>query len=100
MPKADTNTIAFPLGRLVMTANAARTLTPREMLDGLRRHQSCDWGDLCEEDQYQNELALQYGCRLVSAYGAGERKFWIITGADRSETTILLPKDYIAWSGL
>ena len=41
------------------------------------------------------EQALEHGCRLFSAYGAGGgTKFWIITEADRSVTTILLPEDY------
>jgi hypothetical protein len=84
----------FAPGRLVMTTNAARRLTPREMNDGLRRHESGDWGDLCPEDKEQNELALRHGGRLFSAYGEGGREFWIITEADRSATTILLPEDY------
>jgi hypothetical protein len=85
----------FPLGRLVITTNAARTLTPREMHDALRRHESGDWGDLPAEDASQNDAALcQSEGRLFSAYGEGDGKFWIITEADRSVTTILLPDDY------
>jgi hypothetical protein len=94
MSSDRTNTLTFPLGRLVMTANAARRLTPREMKDGLRRHAANDWGDLCAEDKEQNELALEHGGRLFSAYGEGDRRFRIITEADRSVTTILLPEDY------
>jgi hypothetical protein len=91
MSSADTNTLTFPLGRLVMTTNAARRLTPREMHDGLGRHASGDWGDLPPEDAEQNDHALRHGGRLFSAYGEGDRRFWIITEADRSATTILLP---------
>jgi hypothetical protein len=84
----------FPLGRLVITANAARCLTPREINDGLRRHESGDWGDLPAEDAEQNDAALREGeGRLFSAYGTGTRRFWVITEADRSVTTILLPGD-------
>ena len=32
--------------------------------------------------------------RLLSAYGQGDRRYWIITEADRSVTTVLLPDDY------
>jgi hypothetical protein len=62
--------------------------------DGLKRHASGDWGDICPEDRGLNELALKDGSRLLSVYGTGERKFWIITEADRSVTTVLMPEDY------
>ena len=88
-------TTAFPLGHLVMTPNAARSLTRRAMLDGLRRHSSGDWGDLPDEDAAQNDAALcRGGGRLFSSYRDGLCRFWIITEADRSVTTILLPLDY------
>jgi len=91
----STNTLTFPLGRLVMTANAARSLTRREMLDGLRRHATGDWGDLPADDARQNDAALRRGGgRLFSAYGQGPGRFWIITEADRSATTVLLPEEY------
>jgi hypothetical protein len=58
-------------------------------------HQSGDWGDVPEEARQENELALQQGFRLLSAYSSTEGvKFWIITEADRSSTTVLLPEDY------
>ena len=60
----------------------------------LKRHARGDWGDLCPEDRKENELSLKEGFRLLSVYGTGERRFWIITEADRSVTTVLLPEDY------
>ena len=54
-----------------------------------------DWGDLCSEDKQANDDALSVGARLLSAYHTGDgRKFWIITEADRSVTTVLLPEEY------
>jgi hypothetical protein len=55
----------------------------------------CDWGDLLDEDVKENELSLEQGLRLFSRYqtSQGER-LWIITEADRSATTILLPIEY------
>jgi hypothetical protein len=65
------------------------------MLGALRRHASCDWGELCAEDKASNDQALQYGGRLMSAYRTPTGvKFWIITEADRSATTTLLPEEY------
>jgi hypothetical protein len=84
----------FPLGRIVMTANASGQLNAVEVEKGLRRHASGDWGELCPEDAHENELSLKEGFRLHSVFGTGERRFWIITEADRSVTTVLMPEDY------
>jgi hypothetical protein len=84
----------FPLGQLVVTRNAADRLTATEIAHGLHRHAAADWGDLAPEDIAENELALRDGFRLFSAYGQGDHRFWVITEADRSVTTVLLPDDY------
>lgn len=86
--------IRFPLGQIVATANALATLDPLVIVEGLQRHAQGDWGNVCPEDAELNAEALQHGDRLLSAYGTGPHKFWIITEADRSVTTILLPEDY------
>jgi hypothetical protein len=86
--------VRFRLGQLVITTNASRGLAFVEVLTALRRHASGDWGDLCPEDTLANNNALQHGGRLFSAYGQGENRFWVITEADRSVTTVLLPNDY------
>lgn len=84
----------FPLGQLVATTNAAERLSTEDVLSGLRRHASADWGELSPEDTLANDEALQQGGRLFSAYGFGAARFWVITEADRSVTTVLLPEDY------
>lgn len=83
-----------PLGELVITGNASSRLTTEEVLTALHRHTSGDWGDLCPEDTLANDEALHQGGRLLSAYGQGTHRFWIITESDRSATTVLLPEDY------
>lgn len=89
------NTRKFPLGQIVATANAINQVTPPAFLEALARHHSGDWGTLSEEDWQANEAALKDGARLLSAYHTTSGvKFWIITEADRSVTTILLPEDY------
>jgi hypothetical protein len=61
----------------------------------LQRHLAGDWGDLSLEDIRENELRLQHGWRTLSAYTLRTGvKFWIITEADRSVTTFLLPDEY------
>ena len=88
-------TRTFELGQIVITAHALEVLDPEAMLNCLRRHAKGDWGELCEEARAENELSLREGFRLLSAYtDRNGNKFWIITEADRSITTILLTEDY------
>lgn len=85
----------FRIGRIVATPPALSKLSPDDVLKGLQRHQSGDWGDVCEEDKAANNRALQEGTRILSVYHSVVGvKFWIITEADRSVTTVLLPEDY------
>ena len=89
-------TAPLPLGRVVATPGALKLLTEaREDLFGyLARHATGDWGDLCAFDRRQNEIALRHSYRVFSSYETSVGKVWIITEADRSVTTILLPEDY------
>ena len=89
--------IRFPLGRVVATPGALEALEkagqlPEEFLD---RHSQGDWGELDSHDIRENEISLQSGFRLLSSYttAAGDR-LWVITEADRSATTLLLPEQY------
>ena len=85
----------FALGSVVITPNALGQLTPADAQLGLQRHQAGDWGDLGEEDWKENDDALRKGLRLLSSYrSSGGATFWIITEADRSATTLLMPDDY------
>ena len=85
----------FSLGQMVATPNALSQLTHGDILTALGRHVKGDWGQVCDEDRQENELSLKQGFRLLSVYaGANGTKFWIITEADRSVTTVLLPEDY------
>ena len=95
MQEEDGAARAVELGRTVMTVAAERALQMEEVLEALHRHAACDWGLVCDEDREANELAIRSGARLFSVYesGSGER-FWVITEADRSVTTVLLPDDY------
>lgn len=80
---------------MVATPGAIESIPPSEMLRGMRRHANCDWGDLDVEDRQANDAALKSGGRLVSSYRTESgTKFWIITEADRSATTVLLPEEY------
>jgi len=86
----------FALGQVVSTPNALRFAEAEyiDLLALLVRHQSGDWGDVSEEDRESNEEALLMPLRIMSSYKFSNDKIWIITEADRSVTTILLPSDY------
>ena len=61
----------------------------------LVRHARGDWGDLCADDRRENARALREGGRLMSTYTLKSgQTLWIITEADRSVTTLLLPLEY------
>ena len=85
----------FRLGRLLSTPGALERVPHGEMVRALGRHVSGDWGNVCPQDAEANEAAVRERARLLSTYTteAGVR-FWIITEADRSVTTVLLPEEY------
>ena len=87
----------FSLGQVVATPGALAILekagqTPAEFLS---RHVTGEWGEVPAEDQNENAYSLKHGFRLSSSYRthAGDT-VWVITEADRSVTTILLPDEY------
>ena len=85
----------FRLGSIVTTPNALSQLNQDDILGAIGRHQAGDWGDLCPHDLAANENALTNGARILSVYRTATGvKFWIITEADRTVTTILMPEDY------
>src|SRR3954451_19900431 len=88
--------LLFPLGQLVVTPGAIEILGQQKIdpFALLARHISGDWGDLDDADKQENELSVQKGFRILSAYGRGENRLWVITEADRSVTTILRPDEY------
>jgi hypothetical protein len=87
----------FPLGQIVATTGALAALerAKQPATCFLDRHAIGDWGELEPTDGAENEYSVAHGFRLLSSYqtDAGE-KLWIITEADRSATTLLLPEEY------
>lgn len=99
----NTKQKTFPLGQIVATRGVLADVDPVRMREALARHARGDWGTVCREDAARNDAALVEGWRVISAYpidpakpakGFGANVFWIITEADRSVTTFLLPEEY------
>ncbi len=85
----------FLLGQVVATRGALEKLSQQDVLLALKRHMYGDWGEVGKQDAMENDLSVIHGFRILSAYTARNGvKFWIITEADRSATTILLPDEY------
>jgi hypothetical protein len=88
-------TINLPLGQTVITRGALATLDPAAIPLALGRHIRGDWGDVPPEDWNENNLSVREGFRVLSSYtDKNGTRFWIITEADRSSTTVLLPEEY------
>ncbi len=87
----------FALGQQVGTPGAFAALAAAGHVppEFLLRHKHGDWGELPEEDAWENDRALREGGRLFSAYDtrAGARLL-VITEWDRSATTLLKPDEY------
>jgi hypothetical protein len=89
-------TAPLSLGKVVATPGALKLLSEvrAHPFEYLARHATGDWGDLCAFDRRQNQIALRDGYRVLSSYEVPTGRVWIITEADRSVTTILLPEEY------
>lgn len=87
----------FPLGQIVATPGALDALAAagNDPLAYIRRHVTGDWGDVEQEDANENEYSVGRFLRILSSYHMADgTRLWIITEADRSATTLLLPEEY------
>ena len=89
----------FLLGMMVCTRYvndciAENALFAEFVLDSLKRHANCDWGEISESDKVENDFSLDKHLRLFSVYKKDKFVIWVITEADRSVTTVLFPAEY------
>lgn len=87
----------FPLGRVLATPGALSALeaSGKNHTEFLTRHVRGDWGNLDDHDTKENDFAVDKQLRLLSSYALPiGKKLWVITEADRSATTLLLPEEY------
>lgn len=95
MTTKDECTQRFAIGLLQITPLALLTIDEVDFFTCFIRHRSGDWGDLDEQDWKANDDAVEFGSRIVSSYcDRRGNRFWIITEANRSSTTVLLPREY------
>jgi hypothetical protein len=85
----------FPLGKIIITDRAYECLERADIAVAMRRHAHGDWGEIKPDDMEQNDLAVREGGTLTSAYSdRRDRRFVIVTEADRSVTAVMVPDDY------
>jgi hypothetical protein len=91
------NSQKFALGQLAATPGALEALevsgqTPDYFL---ARHVAGDWGDVDEEAWALNDQSLLDDSRVLSTYTLRTGvTIWVLTEADRSVTSLLLPSEY------
>jgi hypothetical protein len=89
--------VLFSLGKVYLTISARESLeeSNQTAAEFLLRHQSGNWGNICEDDKRENELSVKEGFRILSAYRTSQDvKIRVITEADRSSSCLLLPEQY------
>lgn len=89
--------VLFALGTVVATPGALLLMEKYAVQPGqfLHKHQHGDWGCLSADDKHENTVSVAHGLRILSSYRLGEAdRIWVITEADRSVTTLLLPEEY------
>lgn len=95
MTQIPISLVTMQLGTFFVTRRAAKRLDKRDAMDCLERHMIGDYGDIDDFDWQANDEAKKYGFPVVSSYvDRRKNRFLIITKADRSATTILLPEEY------
>jgi len=91
------SSVLFPFGEIYLIIGAREALeksnqTPNEFF---AKHQSVNWGLVCEDDRRENELSVKEGYRILSSHKTSKDvKVWLVTEADRSSTTLPLPEEY------
>ena len=99
MPTVQTDrsrAVRLPLGHVVATPGALDLVRAHglDVVGLLHRHRAGDWGAVSRHDARANDHAVAHGARVLSAYETAGGRLWILTEADRSATTVLLPSDY------
>lgn len=86
----------FSLGHVVVTRYCLNYAQKHgiNLIELVVRHVNGDYGDLCKADQALNDLAIQSDARVFSSYTIKSAKFYVMTGWDRSNTTVMLDEDY------
>lgn len=92
--------VHFELGEVTITPGARAVLEAAgvDLMDLLARHQAGDWGEVDEQDRAESEFALASDRAIYAPSSVfrltGGAELLIMTAADRSWTSVLIPEEY------
>jgi hypothetical protein len=82
-------------GKLRFTGMVLKKIGDHALAEAIARHTLGDWGDVSDIDWEKNDRAVKDGGRVLSIYRTENgTAFGVITEADRSYTTVLLPDQF------
>ena len=87
-------------GEFYITPGVRCKFQPSEVYHAINRHLALDWSEMDPEDRQDNLRAAMEGeGRVLGAYRIHVTReqpsdLWVVTEADRSATTALLPEEY------
>jgi len=85
----------FSIGEIILTPGAAEKLSPEDVADALRRHGRGDWGEVGLAGEQDNDKRVERAGTIASIYTSSSGiRFYVLTEADRTVTTVLLPHEY------
>lgn len=84
----------FTLGKIVVTDAVSRIIGMPTIHQLIEKQLGYDWGNICKDDWYQNDAAVENNDRVVSRHIVDGETLFVITEADRSTTTILFSYEY------
>lgn len=88
----------FKLGLIAMTLRAQQVLSDMSVFEALLLHMRGEWGGITQDDHYTLFAHHDFGVRMRGAYcDRYGQVFWIITNADRSQTTVMMSAEYLTY---
>jgi hypothetical protein len=80
--------------RILATPGVTDILSESQIADLAVSHMGGNFGELPLEDRELNKKSFQGGGGYMSIFHIEEAEIWVITEADGSTTTVLLPSEY------
>lgn len=84
---------AFDCGHLCVSQRVRETIPQKQVNAALRRHASCDWGNISDRLWTKNDAALKEGGWLLSSYGDDGCRLIVSTDLRLRRTIVRVASD-------